>query len=265
MLKQIARAQPQLFWAGTFFLALMIPCSFGLVLDERTFNGINVWIKPLKFQASTTVFLLTLAACFLALPRGADKTKAGRYVVWVAIVTAALEIAYITLQASRGQASHWNLSSPLMAAMYALMGIGALLLSSTALVQGVMIARNRAAPIMPVSPALRLGLALGLILSFILGASFGGIMSSGSGHWVGGTLSDAGGLPVFKWSRDGGDLRVAHFFGLHAMQFIPVFAWAAGALLAARAAKLSVWLFAGALCTFTVSTFLQAMQGRPFI
>jgi hypothetical protein len=265
MFKQIARAQPQLFWAGMFFLVLMILCSLGLVLDDRTFNGINVWIKPLKFQASVVVFLLTLAACFLALPAGADRTRAGRYVVWVAIISAVLEIAYITLQASRGQASHWNLSSPMMAVLYSLMGVFALLLSSSALVQGLMIARNRATPLMPVSPALRLGLALGLILSFILGASFGGIMASGSGHWVGGTLSDASGLPVFKWSRDGGDLRVAHFFGLHAMQFIPAFAWLAGALLAARAAKLSVWLFAGALSAFTTFTFLQAMQGRPFI
>lgn len=265
MLKQIMRAQPQLFWAGIFFLAIMIPCGLGLALDERTFNGINVWIKPLKFQVSSAVFLLTLAACFLALPRGADKTRAGLYVVWIAIVSTALEVLYITLQAGRGQASHWNLSSPMMAALYSLMGVFALLLSSSALVQGVMIARNRAASIVPVSPALRLGLALGLILSFILGASFGGVMASGNGHWVGGTLSDAGGLPVFKWSRDGGDLRVAHFFGLHAMQFIPGFAWAAGALLAARAAKLSVWLFAGALCTFTALTFVQAMQGKPFV
>ncbi len=39
-------------------------------------------------------------------------------------------------------------------------------------------------------------------------------LGGNSGHWIGGDMTDATGLPVFKWSTTGGDLRVSHFIGL---------------------------------------------------
>jgi hypothetical protein len=45
------------------------------------------------------------------------------------------------------------------------------------------------------------------------------------GHTVG--ASDGGpGFPGVGWSKQHGDLRIPHFFGLHAIQIIPLFAWA---------------------------------------
>lgn len=260
--RRVHDAQPALFWSGVALLALMLPSAIAAAFDTRTLNGISVWVKPLKFQASAGLYLITLAACFLALPRGAARGAAGRYVVWASVATAWFEVLYITAMAARGEASHWNFTSPFTIAMYGLMGAAALVLSSTSAVLGVMIGRDRSVPI---DPVLRHGLVIGLVLSFALGAGFGAVMSAGQGHWVGGTPSDAAGLPIFRWSVDGGDLRVAHFFGLHAMHFIPAFAWLAARMLASARARAVTYAFAAAFALFTMATFVQAMMGLPFL
>jgi hypothetical protein len=99
----------------------------------------------------------------------------------------------------------------------------------------------------------------------VLGTLAGAYVSAQTGHHVGGSLTDAQGLPVVHWSRDGGDLRVAHFFGLHAMHVLPVVAWLAARLAAPGTARLGLNAFAAAYAGLTVLTFAQAVMGRPFI
>ena len=46
-------------------------------------------------------------------------------------------------------------------------------------------------------------------------------MSVINSHNIGGKIGETG-LPLLNWSTLNGDLRVAHFFGIHSLQIIPI-------------------------------------------
>ncbi|WP_377295566.1 hypothetical protein [Rhizobium sp. SGZ-381] len=244
--------------------ALAVPSLAALVVDDRLLNGISVWSKPLKFQASMPLMLATL---LLLLPLIARASRTG-WGVWLACLTAAVtatgEVAYITLQAARGRASHFNSETSLEAMAYGIMGIGGVLLVLSSLVIGLYL-MMRPAPSAP--RGLRLGGAWGLILGSLLtlvtALALGSGEIAGPGHWVGGVRSDAGGLFLFGWSRSGGDLRVPHFFATHIMQALPLIGlmldrfasrWVTPALVASSLLAIAVVGF----------TFAQAVSGRAF-
>jgi hypothetical protein len=83
-------------------------------------------------------------------------------------------------------------------------------------------------------------------------------------HWIGGSLSDTAGLWLMGWSRDGGDLRVAHFFATHAMHVIPLTAIGL-AMIFGRNTQIPVLVIALAYVCFVIGTFIQALMGYPFI
>jgi hypothetical protein len=71
-------------------------------------------------------------------------------------------------------------------------------------------------------------------------------------------------MPVTGWALGGGDLRVSHFFAMHAMHFVPAFALAAMWLAPARAWG-ATRAFLILFCTFTLWTFAEAIMGMPFL
>lgn len=255
------QASPAVALGVLLLVAAMMPTVTLLALDPRLMAGVSVWVKPLKFQASLAIHLVTVAwALSLVVWRGPRPRWLGP-VIALMLTMAAFEIAYITLQAARGEASHFNLATPLTRALYTAMGIAAVILVATTAVIGLSIllfAANRT--------VLVVGAALGLMLGGIAGGITGLTLGSQPSPWIGGLASNAGGLPLVNWSRTGGDLRVAHFFGLHLMQALPLTVWVVGRLGGSprlQAGALAVAAVVGVGVTWW--TWNQAVAGLPLV
>lgn len=192
---------------GLLALALALGC-----FDDRTLLGVGVWLKPAKFGASIGLYLWTLG--WLRPHLQAESTL--RWAGPLVLVTMLLELVCIFGQAARGVSSHFNITTLADALVFQLMGVA--ILANTLALAAVTLATLRARP--AIAPALLWGIRLGFSLS-VLGGVEGGIMAGRLAHTVG--APDGGpGLPVTAWSTRAGDLRVAHFLGLHAMQLLPL-------------------------------------------
>ena len=260
-LRELSARQSALTGAGVLLVVAMLPMGFAFLLDTRLFNGIDVWIKPLKFALAVAIYMFTLA--FFA-SWVDEKVRTARWfcaLAWATASAGTLEVFYIALQASRDEASHFNYTDNLHMALYGLMGIGATLMISFSAILGILIARNSK---LDVAPAIKDSVVLGLTLAFVLTLIPAGTMSAMGSHWIGGVHSDAGGMALTGWSRDGGDLRVAHLFGTHAMHFIPAFG-VVSALVLGPEKRWPVWLFTVVFCGFVAFLFFQALAGQPFL
>lgn len=232
-----------------------------MMLDQRQFQGDSVWLKPIKFQVALLVYLLTLAAYARWLPAGFTGRPA--YRVFRILVVAAVwaELAWIGGAAMFGIASHYNTAVPFMARLYPVMGILAILLTSASLVHGIAIWRNDKTGL---PPPVHLGLALGLVLTFVLTVPAAATLSALPGHSVGAIATGAR-LPVFGWSREAGDLRVAHFLATHALHVLPLVGLALAPFVSARAGRLGTWLAGAAFAGLVALILAQALAGRPLV
>lgn len=249
---ELAARQQALTRAGTALFVLLAACLPAMALDPRELNGVSVWVKPAKFAASLGIWCWTLAWAFGALDPAARRGLVARLAVAGTLAAVALEQGWITIRAALGQPSHFA-TDALGAFMYGLMGIGATLLVAMAALLGALVLwrGHRAQP-----APWRLAVGLGLLLAGVLGGVTGFAIGGAGTPRLGGSPTDAAKLPPFFWSRDGGDLRVAHFLAVHAMQALPLLALAgAGVAL--------VWLGAAGWLAATLGALWLARAGVP--
>ncbi len=257
-------------YAGLF--GLMIGLS---AVDGREVLGVPVWIKPLKFSISMALYAGTLA-WMLSFVRSRRLAKLVGHVSGLFLVA---EFALIFWQAARGVPSHFNHATPFDTMIFRAMGGLILVVWSMNLLAAILLLFQRME-----DPALAWSFRLGLLLT-ALGAALGYLMigptpaqltllQSGEAlnligaHSVG--IAEGGpGLPFLGWSMTGGDLRIPHFVGLHAMQILPL-----SALLLRRFGRLSlaprtrtrlVWVLADGYLGLIALVLWQALRGQPLL
>lgn len=260
LLRRMMTDEPRFTLLGIVLALALVPVLAAMALEPRTYEDVNVWIKPAKFLLSLSLYTLNLAFFARFLPPRMTGRFGYRIFASIVVFCILAEIAWIAGAAAMGVGSHFNRSTPAMAILYSTMGVFAVMLTFASLVYGVAILRHRSGPL---APALRLSIGLGLVLTFVMTVPVALSMAMGQGNLVGTPVSGAS-LPLMGWSREVGDLRVAHFFATHAMQMIPLF----GLLvlpLTRRLATAAVWLVALGYVAVVVATFLQGTAGQPFL
>lgn len=241
---------------GTANLILTVLLILYAPLNPHEVLGLNSMIKPIKF--ALTVVILSYTLCWL-LYYIEDKRKIKTY-TYVTIISMVFEQLVITFQALRGQQSHFNNSSTMGVIIFALMGVFILTFTLwTAYIAYLFFKQKK----FNLHPTYLLGIRIGIIL-FVVFSLFGGYIAQQTGHTVGGNDSGEG-LPFLNWSRSYGDLRIAHFFGIHALQIIPFTASVLSRKYSAHSSKLLLLLVCIVYTSFILFTMIQAIIGEPFI
>ncbi|MFC9244172.1 hypothetical protein ACFT7S_09140 [Streptomyces sp. NPDC057136] len=264
------------------FAAAMTAMAFvagvGLLVDDRVLAGSAIWAKPFKFAVSFTAYALSLAWMLTLLTRG---RRIGWWAGNVVALASLVEMALITVQVVRGKRSHFNHATPFDTNLYNAMAVTVVILWTGTLVIAVMLMRARIAD-RASAWTIRAGVTLALA-----GAGLGFLMTQPTAeqeaagqldtadvvgaHAVG--VPDGGpSMPLTGWSTTGGDLRIPHFVGMHALQLLPLLLLVLVAL-ATRLPRLGdprvrlrlVLVASGAYAGVVALLTWQALRGQPLI
>ncbi|WP_222270892.1 hypothetical protein [Modestobacter marinus] len=258
---------------ATLMAATAVVVAVLALVDPVQITGHNGWIKPLKFALSIGVYAVTLAWLLDRLP--ARRQRLGRIAAWVVTVGLLIEMVIIVGAVAAGTTSHFNVSSPLATTLWSVMGTSIAVVWVVTLVLAALLWRSPdadAARRLAIRAGLVIGLA-GMAVAFLMTSptaeqldDFAGVAGA---HAVG-APDDGPGLPFLGWSTAGGDLRVPHFVGMHALQALPLLVLALEALTGPVAALRDprtrfriVAVASTGYAVLLVGLTLQALAGIP--
>ncbi|MCW2118761.1 hypothetical protein [Flavobacterium sp. 7A] len=249
LIKELKVRNDALFYFGLFCLLLSVIC---IVLTKTTatqIHGVNAWFKPFKFAVSLGLYSWTMAwYCHYLSDFNTSPFN------WTVIILFGFELLYIIFQASKGQLSHYNSSTPTYSLLYSLMGLVAAVVTLYTAYIGLLFF-TQSFPNLPSYYvwSIRLGILIFVVFSFE-----GGLMGSRMNHSVG-AINDNSNMWLIGWSKTVGDLRVSHFIGMHALQLLPLLSFY---IFKNTKATIVVSILYGLLA---VSTLVQALNGKPLI
>ena len=252
----------------------LIFSTIGLIIDDRVLNYSPLWLKPFKFAVSSIIYAISLIYLTSLIPKQ-------RFLKIANVITSyglIIELIIIYLQAYRGRMSHFNFQTLEDMILFQIMAfaIVAVWISLIIYIIGFFKLEENNDVLIP-------SIRVGLIITFLsMGMAFtmtqpskqdiqkaeqnkgpiGLVMGS---HSVDET-DETKRLPLTSWARTGGDLRIAHFVGLHALQILPFF----GLLLrrlnfSYTSGKWVVYAIGFFYLGLTLFSLIQALNGIPII
>jgi hypothetical protein len=230
-------------------IAVGIICFFLQFMDDVQLLGISRWIKPMKFYFSVGIMAGTFGWVMYYL----NNKKRVKACTWAMIVLMFFENGLILMQAIRGTTSHFNIKSTFFNGMvFAAMGIIIISFMVVCIFVAIQFFLQKQ---FTIAPAYLWGIRIGLVF-FILFSFEGGVMVSRFSHTVGGKDGVAG-LPFVNWSTQHGDLRIAHFLGIHALQLLPLIGY-----YIAKSSK-QIFIYAAVYFMAVSALLMQALKGIP--
>ncbi|MEO7270980.1 MAG: hypothetical protein ABI211_03135 [Vicinamibacterales bacterium] len=267
------QSSPPLTVAGVLMAVAAAAAVVGMAVDPRVITGAPAWLKPFKFAVSTAIYSLTLAWIFGFL---AEWPRARRVVGWTTAIVFVLEVTIIAGQAWRGTTSHFNISTPLNATLFGIMGAAILIQTLVSVSVAVALWRQPFTD-QPLGWALRVGMTLTIVGAMtgplmtrptaaqLATARADGRLTTSGAHTVGAADGGAG-VPMTGWSREHGDLRVPHFVGLHAVQAMGLVALAIRRWRRSETTRLkAVFAAAASYATLFLWLLWEALRGRSVV
>ena len=249
-LSELKNRNDTLYWFGLYNLAVAILCIILMQFDRQQILGVSRWLKPLKFFFSVWIMTWTMGWLLYYL----NYKKSIRTISWFIVASMFIENFIILLQSIRGERSHFNVQNSTNAILFSIMGIVIVIFSFTVIYAAILFFRQKE---FSISRSYLWGIRLGLLF-FIIFSLEGGIMLAKMSHTVGG--ADGGpGFPLVNWSNRVGDLRAAHFFGMHSLQILPL----AGFYIFKKPAVL--FIFSAIYFSFVVAILVMALKGLPLL
>jgi len=261
-------------WIGWYFslICLLISIS-GLIIDDRILQYVPIWLKPFKFSISSLIFISSILY-FLKYISNKKYLLITNKVVSYGLM---IELFIIFLQVFRGRMSHFNNQTLEDMILFQIMaitivcvwlgfGVYAWKLFKTSEYMDDIIFK---------------GIQVGVIITFLTmpfaftmpqpsktqlqeiiknKSQVGLIIGSHTVNEKDPTQT----IPLTGWAKTGGDLRIAHFLGLHALQIIPILSILLNGMSLSIPNKKNILRAIGLFYfLFVVMVLIQALKGIP--
>ncbi len=232
------RAMTLFFFSNFVFLGIGL---VGMLVDPREVLGYSTWAKAVKFAISLLLYSGTMLWMFGYL--NLNRRLKGLVLTSSAMILF-VEMLLIVLQGARAVPMHFNVSTPFDATLWSVMGTLITVFYVINVLGFVLFLRQPFAD-RTLAWSIKAGLAIMLVgfgVAYLMtgptNAQMAHMQSGAAPVMIGahtvGAPDGGAGLPLLGWSTRYGDLRVAHFVGIHGPQVMALFGLAL-MLLARRA------------------------------